>query len=518
MRFVHDFLRTHARAAPDRPAILDADAVLDFARLDGDSDAVAAALQQGGVRRGDRVALCAGNSAAFVVALFATLKAGGVVVPISPLTKAPKLRTLLRDCGVQALVASSVAAAGVAAVGGDVPTLRQVLWTEAPPSGAPAGRELAAIAREPGGGLQDPGLIDHDLAAIIYTSGTTALPKGVMLTHRNFANTTWAIADYLRNAAADVVMCALPLAHTYGLFQVLVGARVGHAVALEPSFAYPFEVLRRMQDLGVTGFPGVPALYSQILQLDAVKELDLSSLRYLTNAAGPLPPAQVQRLRQVFPQARFFPMYGLTECTRVCYLAPELVDVKLGSVGKAMPNCEAYVVDEHGHRVGPGVVGELVVRGANVMRGYWQRPEETRNAFFDADAAGDRVLRSGDLFRTDDDGFLYFVGRRDDVFKCKGEKISPAEVEIVLSQLPGVVEAAVVGVPSEPEGMAVVAVLVLRAGASLGEADLRKHCRANLEGFALPKQFVFRQGLPKTESGKLDRRALQREVTGATQP
>ncbi|MBM4060705.1 MAG: acyl--CoA ligase [Planctomycetes bacterium] len=512
MNLVHELLRDNAQRAPDRAAIHDGERTLSLAELDARSDAVAAALQCGGLRRGDRIALFAGNSAEFVVALFAAAKAGGVVVPISPMTKPAKLQNLLGDCSVQALVASSAVAGAVAAVAGRVPSLTQVLWTDEPPPAAPAGLLLPAIAAGPRAAPVDPGLIDHDLAAIVYTSGTTATPKGVMLTHRNFTNTSWAIAHYLQNTAADVVLCALPLVHIYGLFQVLVGARIGHAVVLEPSFAYPFDVLRRVAQHRVTGFPGVPALYGQLLRLDGLEQLDLSSLRYLTNAAGPLPPAQIQRLRAMFPGARFFPMYGLTECTRVCYLDPALLDAKSGSVGKAIPNCEVAVVDDAGNRVGPGVVGELAVRGANVMRGYWRRPEETARAFFTDAATGDRLLRTGDLFRTDAEGFLYFVGRRDDVFKCKGEKVSPAEVENVLCQLPAVAEAGVVGLPAADGDTAVVAVLVLRDGAAPAEAELRRHCRVRLESYAMPKRFLFRASLPRTESGKLDRRELARAV------
>jgi acyl-coenzyme A synthetase/AMP-(fatty) acid ligase len=211
-------------------------------------------------------------------------------------------------------------------------------------------------------------------------------------------------------------------------------------------------------------------------------------------------------------------MYGLTECSRVSYLDPDLVDVKVGSVGKAILDCEAFVVDEQGRRVGPGVTGELVVRGANVMRGYWQRPEETAKALVDSDVPGAKLLRSGDLFRTDEEGFLYFVGRRDHVFKCKGEKVSPAEVEKVLNQLPGVAEAAVVGIPSARGDMEVIAVLVRHGRVELSELELRQHCRANLETFARPARFEFRQSLPRTESGKLDRLTLLRELAGAATP
>ena len=204
-------------------------------------------------------------------------------------------------------------------------------------------------------------------------------------------------------------------------------------------------------------------------------------------------------------------MYGLTECTRVSYLDPARLDDKIGSVGKAMPNCEAYVVDEDGRRAGPEVVGELVVRGANVMRGYRGNPDETRRRLRDDDAPGERVLYTGDLFRMDKDGFLYFVGRKDDVFKCKGEKVSPGEVERVLCELPGVAEAAVIGVDDPIDGKAVKAFVVLRDGVALLEPQIRRHCRANLDPHMVPKFIEIRQGLPKTDSGKIHKNALASE-------
>jgi acyl-CoA synthetase (AMP-forming)/AMP-acid ligase II len=201
-------------------------------------------------------------------------------------------------------------------------------------------------------------------------------------------------------------------------------------------------------------------------------------------------------------------MYGLTECTRVCYLDPTRLDDKAGSVGKAMPNTEAYVVDERGQRVGPGVMGELVVRGANVMLGYWGMPEETARRLRNGDPSVDRVLHTGDLFTTDDEGFLYFVGRNDDVFKCKGEKVSPKEIEDVLYGIDAVAEAAVVGVDDPVDGKAIKAVVVARDGVELTETAVRRHCRANLETYLLPKYVEIRDALPKTDSGKIQKTAL----------
>jgi acyl-CoA synthetase (AMP-forming)/AMP-acid ligase II len=211
---------------------------------------------------------------------------------------------------------------------------------------------------------------------------------------------------------------------------------------------------------------------------------------------------------ELFLQARLFSMYGLTECTRVSYLDPDRLVDKISSVGKAIPNTEVYLVDENGVPVPPGVVGELVVRGASVMRGYWGNPEETARFLQQGEIQGELVLYSGDQFQTDDEGFLYFVGRTDDIFKCKGEKVSPKEIELVLYELDEVAEAAVVGVPDELDGMAIKAIVVPTGTGALDEHLVRRHCRNRLENFMVPKFIEIRDSLPKTESGKIQKRSL----------
>jgi acyl-CoA synthetase (AMP-forming)/AMP-acid ligase II len=253
--------------------------------------------------------------------------------------------------------------------------------------------------------------------------------------------------------------------------------------------------------------PGVPTIFATLLQL-APFDADLSTIRMVTNTAAALPPAHIDRLVKLFPQARIFSMYGLTECTRVSYLDPDRLSDKITSVGKAMPNTETYIVSPDGRRLPAGEVGELVVRGASVMRGYWGKPEETAKVLREGEIPGEIVLHTGDQFRADDEGFLYFVGRGDDVFKSKGEKISPKEIEHVLYEIEAVAEAAVVGVPDEIDGMAVKAVVAPRAGASLTEADVRKHCRARLESYMVPRHVEIRESLPKTDSGKIRKAAL----------
>ena len=511
MILVHHFLRDSAERSPDKAAILAEGQAHTFAWLEAQSGRLASALQDAGLAHGDRVALFMENAADLIASIFGVLKAGGVFVAINATTRAGKLAYLLDDCGARFLIARRALASVVRKAASQAPALQTIFWAGPTRQMPEGGRSLEEVLGEPRGTLRQPRLIDDDLAAIIYTSGSTGTPKGVMLTHRNMVNSAWAISTYLENVPADVVLCALPLSFSYGLFQVMVGVRVGYSVVLERSFAFPYAVLQRMAEHCVTGLPGVPTTFATLLGMASFNGAVLPSLRYLTNAGANIPPAHLRRLREAFPAARIFSMYGLTECTRVSYLDPARLDDKIGSVGKAMPNCEAYVVDEEGRRVGPDVVGELAVRGANVMRGYWGNADETRRRLRDGDTPGERVLYTGDLFRMDKDGFLYFVGRKDDVFKCKGEKVSPAEVERVLCELPGVAEAAVIGVDDPIDGKAVKAFVVLRDGVALLEPQIRRHCRANLDPYMVPKFIEICQGLPKTDSGKIHKNALTSE-------
>jgi long-chain acyl-CoA synthetase len=506
--FVHEFLVATARRHPDRTAIIDNARSISFGKLDRDSDVLAAELQDRGVQRGDRVALFIDNSIELVVCIFAVLKAGAVFVNINPTTKADKLHYFVNDCAVRAIIAQESLASVVTTVASGAPTVVAYIWGGQRSAESPSGPTISQILSGPSRAPKANGLIDIDLCAIVYSSGSTGDPKGVMLTHRNMTNTAWAISTYLGNVPEDVVITMLPLSFGYGLYQVITGARVGYTVLLEKSFAYPFEILKRMVEHRVTGLPSIPTVYARLLQMTGFNAKDLPSLRYMSNAAAALPPSHILRLQQLFPKAAIFSMYGLTECTRVSYLEPARLNEKINSVGKAMPNCEIFVVDEHGRRVPPGVVGELVVRGANVMRGYWGKPEETAKQLRDGEGVGEKVLYTGDQFWMDEEGFAYFVGRTDDIFKCRGEKVSPKEIEHVLYALPEVVEAAVVGVDDPIDGKAIKAILVFREGVVLSESQIRRHCREHLESDLLPKYVEIRDSLPKTNSGKIKKMAL----------
>jgi long-chain acyl-CoA synthetase len=513
MTLLHHFLRDTAARSPDRTSIISSGQSRSFREIDEQSDCLALELQHLGVRRGDRVGVMLDNSAEMVVALWATLKAGGVFVPINPGTKADKLGFILADSTAAALVASAQLERRVRDAATAAAFAGEVIWVGN--AGAGAGPSLADIVARPHQRPDDPRLIDQDLCLIIYTSGSTGMPKGVMMSHSAICNNVWSISTYLKNTSNDTVLCVLPLSFDYGLFQVLTGARIGFSVVLEKSFAYPYDILKRIEQYRVTGLPGVPTIFARLLEHAPFAGLDLSSLRYLSNTGAVFPVPHISALRKALPHLEIYSMFGLTECTRVSYLEPALIATKPISVGRAMPNSEAYIVDENGRRCGPREIGELVVRGSSLMRGYWRRAEETAQMLRDGDLPGEKVLFTGDLFWMDEEGDLYFVGRRDDVFKCRGEKVSPREIEACLYELDCVAEVAVVGVADPIDGMAIKAHVVPRQGWDISQTALRLHCRERLEPRLVPRLFEVCQSLPKTDSGKIQKSVLRRMANAA---
>ena len=497
---------------PDKVALVFGDRRLTYAQIDAMANRLANALIAHGVGRGDRVAIHLNNSVEAVVAIFATLKAGGAFVVINRSTKVEKLLHVLNNCRAKALLADvrSLREGVVKRLIAGAPSVSAV-FVCGDSLGADAALPerchayAAAVSRS---SVQRPprSSIDLDLACLIYTSGTTGDPKGVMSDHSNVLFAASSIIEYLRNVEEDVVIDVLPLSFDYGLYQLLMTFKFGGRLVLETGFAYPAAILKRIEDEKVTGFPGVPTLFALLLQLD-LSGFDLSTLRYITNTAAALPQSHVLELRRKFPSVALYSMYGLTETKRTLYLPPELLDRKPGSVGMAIPGTEVWIVDEAGNRLGPGQTGELVVRGRHVMRGYWEAPEATAARFRPGPLPGERTCYTGDLFRTDEDGFLYFVGRKDDIIKSRGEKVAPKEVENVLYSLKGVVEAAVIGVPDPLLGQAIKAFLVVGDGA-IGADQVLAHCRAHLEDFMMPKHIEFRAALPKTPSGKIEKQGL----------
>ncbi len=494
---LHDYLTDSARRLPHKVALVCRSGRFTYSQLDRRANALAHALVRSGVERGDRVVVFGDNGVDVVVAFWATLKANAVASIVNPQTKADKLSYLLGDCRPRAMVVDSRLAPVARAAAGTSPDVKAVFvggeYDAQQEAGAPPVRRS----------------IDIDLAAIVYTSGSTGDAKGVMLTHRNMLTAATSITTYLGNVEDDVILSALPLAFDYGLYQMIMAFETGARLVLERSFAFPAEVLRLVVEEGVTGFPGVPTMFAMLAEMNSAREHDLSRVRYVTNTAAALGTKHIAAIREIFPRARVFSMYGLTECKRCTYLPPEDLDRKPDSVGIAIPNTELWIVDEQDRRVGPGVVGQLVIRGATVMKGYWEKPEATARKLRPGPLPDEKVLYTGDLCKLDEDGYLYFVARMDDVIKSRGEKVAPKEVESAIVDIPGVKEAAVIGVPDEILGQAVKAFVVLEQSARLTARDVLRECQARLEPLMVPKHIELVDELPKTSTGKIKKTDLR---------
>jgi amino acid adenylation domain-containing protein len=510
---VEEFLETTATRVPDKPAIVAPDGRLSYRRFDALANRFAWVLKEHGVQRGDRVVIYLDNSLEAAAAVFGTLKADAVFSPVNASTKTDKLAYILNHCRARALITHArllpTAAQAVDQAPSVVATI--VAGTKHPPAARATVVLEKALDRAPE--VAPPrATIDIDLAMLIYTSGSTGQPKGVMMTHLNIVTAATSITTYLENTPDDIILNVLPLSFDYGLYQLLMSTKIGATLVLERSFAYPELVLQTLRRDRVTGFPIVPTMAAMLLQMKSLRAGSFPDLRYISNTGAALPPDHIARLQALFPSTRIYSMYGLTECKRCTYLPPDELARRPGSVGKAIPNTEGWVVNDHGQRCGPGEVGELVIRGAHVMQGYWNEAEATAERLRPGANPWERVLHTGDLFKTDDEGFLYFVGRKDDIIKTRGEKVSPKEVENVLYALPEVKEAAVVGVPDPILGMAVKAVLVVADGARLTTQDVLRHCAARLEDVMVPRIVEFRRELPKTTSGKIRRSDVQAEA------
>ncbi len=509
---VNEFLEQTAARTPNKEALIFQQQRLTYLELDKLANALGNALLELGLQKLDspeerafrpRVAIYLDNSIEAVVSIFGILKAGGVFVLINPQTKARKLDYILNDCQVKFLITDSKLGLNYQ---GNCADLQVISIDNDRDVKNSADRSFWKLIDRSSAQQPAKTCIDIDLCSLIYTSGSTGKPKGVMLTHLNMVSAANSITTYLENTCDDIILNCLPLSFDYGLYNLLMPFKFGGTVVLEKSFVYPFQLIGLVNQERVTGLPLVPTIISIFLQVKNLENYDFSSLRYITSTGQALPPSHLLKLNKLLSQTKIYAMYGLTECKRVLYLPPAEILRRPTSVGKAMPNIEVYLVDKNGTKISDSdVVGELIVRGSNVMQGYWNQPEATAKVF----KTSDRDLRTRDLFKTDKEGYFYFVGRTDDLIKTGGEQVSPKEVEDILCELAGVNQAVVYGVDHEFLGQAIKASLVLESGSGLTAADILAYCSVHLEKHTIPKHVEILTELPKTLTGKINRQQLQ---------
>jgi len=499
---LHDQLHLAAERDGEKIALVCDDRRLTYSELATATDRVASLLQHHGVRPGDRVVVYLPNSVDAVVSIYGIWRAGGCLVMADGDSTADNLAYRVMHSGATVLIAPHSR--------GDV--VRAALaQLSSPPvvivAGEPvAGESIPDAVPLPSGDantFSPPKIDPHAPAAIIYTSGSTGLPKGVTHSQHSISTVVAAVGDYLEHSPDDVVLCVLQLAFGYGLLQLLVTFDRRGRVVLRRGFGLPFDLVTTMAAERVTGLAGVPTLFALLRELRDSTLAAASSLRYLTNAAAALPPAQIERVCAMFPGAKLFVMHGQTECLRTTHLPSDQLDERPTSVGRGMAGVELWLENEAGERLPYPGQGELVVRGENVMLGYWHDQEATAAVVSPGRTPHERTLHTRDLFRTDDDGYFHFVSRTDDIIKTRGEKVSPTEIEHRLALRAEISEARVIGVPDDLLGQAIRAEVVLRPGHSLSEEELRKYLRVSLEPYKMPKTIVFVDSLPKSTSGKV---------------
>lgn len=511
---LHHFVDRHATESPAAPALLHRDTVLDYAALAAACRAFAGGALAAGLGSGERVAVYLPKQPEAVVGLFGTSTAGGTFVPVNPALKPAQVAYVLAHCDVRMLVTAAprwqtlrpaVAACPalhrvvlVDGVSDDENDPRVIPWDvflEAPPA-APHRR------------------IDSDMAAILYTSGSTGKPKGVVLSHRNLIAGAESVSSYLGNDNGDRLLAVLPLSFDAGLSQLTTAFCTGASVALM-DYLLPRDVLRALVRYQSTGLAAVPPLWNQLVRLDWPAEI-AATLRYVTNTGGAMPVATTRALRRLLPGTAIYLMYGLTEAFRSTYLPPEEVDARPESIGRAIPNAEILVVNEAGEPCAPGEPGELVHRGALVALGYWNDPEKTAERFRPCPGRDpalplrELAVWSGDQVVSDEQGYLYFVSRKDEMIKTSGYRVSPSEVEEVAYDSGLVAGVAALGLPHPMLGQGILLVVTAAPDTLAGEleAALMARYRQELPNFMQPTAIVVRGALPHNQNGKIDRRAL----------
>jgi len=515
---VHHMLRASTAKYPAREALVHSEQRLTYVEVSRQVFGLATALRNAGVQRGERVGIYLDAGIAQVVSIFAVSQAGAVFVPINGVLFPDQVEHIARDCGISALITSAGKLESLNKALPNIPSLRFLVIiskTEHPATSLPA-FDCAEMTKTPQeASWQDWG-IEKDLAAILYTSGSTGKPKGVMLSHANIMAGATIVSNYLGITCSDRVLAVLPFSFDAGLNQLMTAFQQGGTLVLI-NFVFARQIVELLVKERITGLAGVPTVWSLLAQTNStLQKNSLSELRYITNTGGAMPQSVLKVLRAALPSTQIFLMYGLTEAFRSTYLPPEELDRRPTSMGKAIPDTEILVLNEQSQVCTPGEVGELVHRGPTVSLGYWGNPEATGrvlkpNPLLPAEIGDtERVCYSGDLVKTDEDGFLYYVGRRDTMIKSSGFRVSPTEVEEMVFQSGKARHAAAIGIPDDLLGQAIKVFVVSRDGELFDKDALLAFCTENMPRYMVPKFIEVMDELPKTSSGKVDYPSLRR--------
>jgi acyl-CoA ligase (AMP-forming) (exosortase A-associated) len=515
---VHHMLRTSAKRAPTKEALVHGSKRLSYQDVARQTAGLAHGLRRAGLERSDRVAIYLEGSVAQVLSIFSVSEAGGVFVPINALLHPEQVAYIARDCEVRGLVTTPAKLKQLVEVLPQIPSLRFIILTGEGefPEVSLACLQFEELSQLPPLHHSNERTIDKDLAAILYTSGSTGKPKGVMLNHANVVAGSSIVSTYLEIGENERILAVLPFSFDAGLNQLMTAFQQCATIVLI-NFVFAREIVQTLLKEKITGLAGVPTVWSLLAQPNStLQKQPLPDLRYITNTGGAMPQTVLSVLRQALPTTEIFLMYGLTEAFRSTYLPPEELERRPTSMGQAIPNSEILVLNERGQLCRPGEVGELVHRGPTVSMGYWGRPEDTNKALRPNPllppqlADCERVCYSGDLVKMDEDGFLYFMGRRDAMIKSSGFRISPSEVEEILFQTRSIQLAAVIGIPDEMLGQSIKAFVVPRNDAVRDPEALIAFCAEQLPRYMVPKTIEFLEEMPKTSSGKVDYPALRR--------
>jgi acyl-CoA ligase (AMP-forming) (exosortase A-associated) len=515
---LHQLVQRSAAGHPSLTAVVYKDQALDYRSLWGRIEQTALALAGLGLKRGERVGVYLEKRLETVIAMFGAAAAGSVFVPINPILKSRQVGYIMRDCNVRILVTSAQRAADLAGEMADCPDLASVVLVDQ--SGAPVQAGKADVLNwdqflGASGSGKPSRVIDTDMAGILYTSGSTGNPKGVVLSHRNMVAGAKSVSQYLENTPDDRILSVLPLSFDAGLSQLTTAFNVGARVVLL-NYLLARDVVRACAEESITGMTGVPPLWIQLAELEW-PEAASRSMRYFANTGGHMPRAILDRLRALMPKAKPYLMYGLTEAFRSTYLDPSEVDRRPDSIGKAIPNAEILVVRPDGQLCDADEPGELVHRGALVSLGYWNDPERTAERFKPAPAQPPAIclpemaVWSGDVVRRDAEGFLYFIGRRDEMIKTSGYRVSPTEVEEVIHSTGLVGGVAAIGAPHPRLGQGIIVVVTAPAGGKLDADAVMTECRRNMPQYMVPLLIAERPTLPRNPNGKIDRKSLAGE-------